>query len=350
MHDLSERELEVLTTIIETFVETALPVGSRTVSKRSCLDLSAASIRNTMADLTEKGLLEQPHTSAGRIPSSEAFRYYIDRLLASGRFKPADRESIKRAITGAGLEIGDVLKRAGELIATLSSQMAMVLAPGSTSARLTRIDFIPVGGAMVLVILVLEGGLIHKRLVQASQEPRPGELTRYANYLNELFHGRTLSEVRSHIMRELSGTRRELSRFFRTALELADQGLQDDDGPKLIVEGQYNLIAQPEFAELEKFRTLLGALQERTSMLDILDRSLEADGLHITLSGEAGLSRLDTVGNVGFITAPYGSPHNRGIIGVMGPVRMDYARLVPVVDLTAQILHRLLTERYETDR
>lgn len=342
---LSDRECEILATIIEAYISSAIPVASRAVAKRSRLNLSPASMRNVMADLTEKGLLEQPHTSAGRVPTAEAFRVYIDTMLPRPALSQDEQERISRVLSEAGLEIKDILRQAGRILSEHSHQVSMILAPRYSSVRWKQVEFLLVKNSLVLVILVLEGGIIQQKLIQVDEDLSADDLTKYANYLNELFVNRTVAEARAHILRELKGARERLSDLCGRALQLVSEAFEDSGSQELYVDGTAYILRQPDFADLKAMREMFDVLDDRSRLLDILDSVMESNCLCVTLGKETA---LQSAPDMSLVSSPYTiQGKSLGVISVMGPLRMDYARIVPMVDYMARILTDILQKRLE---
>jgi len=341
---LPDREREVLTTIIEAYIVTAAPVGSRTVSKQSHLGLSPASIRNIMADLTDEGYLEQPHTSAGRVPTARAFRFYLDEVMHERPLPDAQKQRIAAILSSAGLELSNILRQTSRLLSGLSLQVAMVVAPRHADTRWKRIDFSLLNPGLVMVILVLQGGLVRNRVIQTAVEVTADDLTAYANFLNDLFTDHTVSEVRARIESELHEAERTLNALYQRALMLARSAFERDavTDSEVIVDGTLNILSQPEFTDSEHVRGVIRVLEERTILLELLDKTASDWKTVVTIGGESDLSSLS---DLGIITAPYGTGP-LGAIGLIGPVRMDYATLVPVVNFTANALTRILDRHF----
>jgi len=343
---LLDREREVLTTIIEAYISSASPVGSRAVSKQSPLGLSPASIRNIMADLTEAGYLEQPHTSAGRIPTAKAFRFYLNEIMCLSPLPENHQRRITDNLTTVGLELGDLLRQASRLLSGLSLQVAMVIAPNHVGARWKRIDFSLLNPGLVLVLLVLQGGILRKRVIETSIEVTTDDLVSCANYLNHLFTDMTITEVRARLLRELDDAKRSLNALYLRALTMARSAFDQEREAvnEVIVDGTPNILSQPEFTDAEHMRELMRVLEERTILLELLDKTANELRTVITIGNESAQVAL---ADLGVITAPYGAgSHPLGAIGLIGPLRMDYAKLVPVVNFTASTLTRLLDRHF----
>lgn len=341
---LNEREIHILTSIIELYIETAEPVGSRTVSRRSGLGLSPASIRNVMADLTDKGFLEQPHTSAGRVPTARAFDFYLDRGHWPTTLPEAQRTAIIASLDEARGDISDLLRQACRLLSTISHQVCMVMTPVQSDVRWKRIDFVLIKPALVMVVLVLQGGLIQKKLVELDTPVTPDDLTRYANYLNDLFADKTVAQVRTHILAETARARSALSECFSQALRLARETVEVGDGRELFVEGALNILSQPEFSGRESIRHILQMLEERTQLLDILDKVVASGGVFFSLGQ---LDAEQGVPGLSLIARPYGAEGTPvGVIGLLGPMRMNYAGLMPAISCTAAAISDILLKRF----
>lgn len=343
---LSQREIDVLSTIIETHITTAAPVGSGAVAKSSRLRLSSASMRNIMSELTEKGFLSQPHTSAGRIPTPKAYRLYVDFVLQFSPPSPKNRKTVLQQLTEHGFEVDHILRKASGMVSSLSHQVAMVLAPEKNDVRWRRIDFSQLADKLVLVVLVLDGGMVRNRVVEVEHSVTTEELTVFSNYLNTHFTGLTLSEARTRIGRELKDTEIHLKKLCSHALHLARLAFTDmQEERELFVEGRVHVLEQAEFADTERLHSLLSLLEKRSRLLTLLDKTLQSNDVTITLGEE---SDQDCLGGYGMVAAPYGNDQGPlGVVSVIGPVRMDYAAVVPVVNCISQSLSTLLKHRFD---
>jgi heat-inducible transcriptional repressor len=338
---LTPRQHAVLTTIVDAYIDTARPVGSRAVSKASGLSLSPASMRNTMAELAEAGYLEQPHTSAGRVPTTKAFAHCFSSSPRPGALPDSEQRHIRDALGNAGAELTSVLRHCSRLLSDHARQMGMVLAPGGNDVRWKSIDFVLVRQRTALAVLVLEGGMVQNRLVEVDDAISRDDLTAYGNYLNHHYAGQTLSQARARILAELGSARRRL-RLYTRALALARDAFAAEGERDLFCDGALHLLGQPEFSDVQAMRELLHMLDDKKRLLELLERTMEAAGPRIGVAAaEPG------AGDYGLVSAPYGGPGApRGVIGVIGPLRMDYAKVVPVVDFTARMLTELLETRY----
>jgi len=336
---LSKRETAVLTAVVETYVETALPVSSQTLA--SGLGLSPASVRSAMAALTEKEYLRQPHTSAGRVPTVLAFRYYLDQVLTLGPLPRREQSRLHEHILPGEGDLTQVLRRAVRTLSSLTRQVCVIMAPRQDLARWRQIDFVLLRPGMIMAVLVMQGGLISNRLVQMDERLNADDLVHYGNYLNSLFEGRTTQEVRGEIERQLHKARKTLDAY-RRAWELAAQALAEEEQPEVFVGGASHLTDQPEFTELETIQELLRLIEERSRLLELLDKTSASQSVSVSLTQD-----MPGLGGCSLVASPYSAfSTNHGTLAVLGPVRMNYARIVPMVDFAAQILSQCLKSRF----
>jgi len=341
---LQEREREVLITILESYIKDAAPVGSRSVAKLSNLNLSPASIRNIMADLTDKGYLEQPHTSAGRVPTAQAFRFYLNAGMRPQPVGETEKRRIAANMGSAGMEIGAVLKQASKTLSDFSLQVGMVIAPRHADAMWKRIEFALIKPGLVMTILILQGGMVLQRLIVASKDVTGDDLVKYGNYLNHMFQDLTVAEVRAKLAAEVKRAEKRLGEMYLDALRLAMEAFQGENAPELIVDGAANILAHPEFSDITHMREVLSVLEERSRLLELLDKTMDEFKTVIIIGEESDMAGLS---DFGMISSPYGSKERPlGAVGLLGPLRMDYAKLVPVVNYTAAILTKMLDRNF----
>lgn len=341
---LDKRETEILTAVVEIYVDTAQPVGSQTIAVKRQTSLSPASLRTTMASLTSKGYLHQPHTSAGRVPTILAFRYYLDQVLKLCPLPRRDQSRLQEHILPGEGELPQVLRRAAQAMATLTRQVCVIMAPRPDLARWRQIDFVLLRPGMIMAVLVMHGGLISNRLVQMDEDMSADDLVYYGNYLNSLFEGRTTQEVRTEILRQLHSVQKTLDAS-RRAWELAARAIADEDQPEVFIGGASHIAGHPEFTELDTIQQLLRLIEERSRLLELLDKTTKSQSISVSLGQDvAGLAGCSLV------ASPYSAfafPHGtQGTLAVLGPVRMNYARIMPMVDFAAQILSQCLKSRF----
>lgn len=350
---LSERQRDILQAILEDYIATAEPVGSRSLTKRNrSIDLSPATVRNAMADLEELGLLSQPHASAGRIPTPLAFRVYVERLAQRGRISQKERELIQ-AITPHNEEerrdIHHILQDAGRVLSSVSRHAALVLLPNLDDVVFEHIEFVPVREDAVLAVFVAKSGLIQNQLIKVNFRVDRDELTRMSNYLNSVLGGKTLSEVRAEIVRSMRDEQSAADSLMRHALLLGERALAPPREPDMLVEGERTFLDQPEFADINKLRQLLRAFEEKTMLLRLLEaasiRPIDANAAdssetRVILGIEGSVKELK---DLALVTSTYASEEGlQGRVGVVGPTRMDYSRMIPLVELTADALSQSL--------
>ena len=342
IHELTERSQEIFRHIVEAYVDTGEPIGSRTLSRRLNGSLSPATIRNVMADLEDAGLLFAPHTSAGRMPTESGLRLFVDGLLEVGNLSPEERAAIDRQCEGVERSTEELLTEVTGLLSGLSSCAGLVLAPKSEVA-LKHIEFVALTPGRALVVLVAENGVVENRVLEVPTGMTPSTLTRAANYLNARLPGRTLDEARALIQRELDEHTAQLDDLTErvVAAGLATWA-GDSAGGMLIVRGQANLLKDVSgLSDLERIRHLFDLLETKKDLMRLLELSQVAEGVKIFIGAESelfGLSGCST------ILAPMSNKDSCfvGAIGVIGPTHVNYARIIPMVDYTAKVVGRLI--------
>ena len=340
---LDPRSAAVLREIVEQYVETGDPVGSRTLSRRLPLNLSPATIRNVMADLTEAGLLFAPHTSAGRLPTDLGLRLFVDGLLQFGELAEEDREAIGAALAPSGRSLEDTLAEASSLLSGLSAAAGLVLAPKGEGA-LRHIEFVPLGSGRALVVLVNADGQVENRVIDIPPGVPPSALQQAGNYLNaRLGGGRALAELRRSVAEEMAADRTYLDAL---SAQVVEAGLAtwtgEGRGGSLIVRGQAKLLADvTQIENLAAIQRLFERLEAQETMLRLLELAERSEGVRIFIGAENGLFGQS---GVAMVVAPARNAGGRivGAIGVIGPTRINYGRIIPVVDYTARVIGRLL--------
>lgn len=342
---LSERSRAILRQIVDSYLETGEPVGSRNLSRVLPMALSPASIRNVMSDLEHAGLIYAPHTSAGRLPTQSGLRMFVDGLLEVGDLSIEERRSIEAQIAvRRSKPIDQVLSEAGEMISGLSHCAGVVLAEKQT-ARLKHIDFVPLEPTKALVVLVDEDQNVENRLIALPAGLPPSALTEAANYLNAQIRGLTIAEARALVEAELSQARAELDKLTQKVIKagLAEWSGSLDDRKSLIVRGQGNLLKDlTAIDDLERIRQLFDDLESKRDLVQILGLAEQGDGVRIFIGSE---NKLFSLSGSSLIVAPFRDGERKvvGVLGVIGPTRLNYARIIPMVDYTARLVSRVLT-------
>jgi heat-inducible transcriptional repressor len=343
MEFLGERHTWVLKTIVARYIITGEPVGSRIVAKTSGLNLSPATIRSLMLDLEEQGYLLQPHTSAGRLPTPKGFRYYVDRILPIQELGRSMQQQIQEAFLPPAQEPQELLRQASRVLSMVSGHPALVLGPRPQGMRLKHIQFISLSEDGVLTVLVSQDNQVQTRFVRTETRLPQEMLDRFSRYLNELCQNLTLGESRHQILVKMEEEKSLFDKMLSQALSLSRQALQNDEEEELYIEGTSHILDYPEFsADVEKIRSIFKAFEEKHHLIMLLDQTMAAQGVQIIISPEEHFPEMQ----LSLVASSYGSqPTPLGSLGVIGPMRMDYARLVPIVQYTASMVTELFTKR-----
>ena len=341
LSELDARARDIFRRIVETYLETGEPVGSRTIS-RGGIQLSPASIRNTMQDLAELGLLGAPHTSAGRLPTHAGLRLFVDGLLEVGDVGEEDRRSIEARLSAHGRNFDEALNEASAILSGLAGGAGVVVSP-VRDAGVKHVEFVSLGEDQALAIMVFDDGLVENRLMRRPAGVTPVALQEASNFLNTRLKGKTLSEAKIDVAAELARARRELD---EAAAKLIEDGLAawsggEGESRALIVRGRANLLSGSTAVDLDRVRMLFDDLEQKEQLIGLLDDVRDAQGVRIFIGAE---TRLFSLSGSALIAAPYMSGRQKvlGAIGVIGPARLNYARIIPLVDYTAKALGRLM--------
>ncbi len=343
---LNERAQHLLRVLVESYIRDGQPVGSRSLSRESGLQLSSATIRNVMADLEELGFVASPHTSAGRIPTDKGYRFFVDSLLKVQPLEAAAVAEIERQFEAVRDSGKDLVSTVSQLLSSVTRLAGVVTLPRATQASITQIEFVGLSENRVLVVLVYGEREVQNRIIQLERHYSPDELRRASNFLNDQFRGRSLDEVRQEILRQLSETRAHMNQAMVDAISMAQHVFEagaPDGELEYVIKGETNLMSLAELSSVERLRRLFEAFNEKRDFLHLLDHSLRAEGVQIFIGHESGYRILD---DCSVVTAPYGSPGSAfGVLGVIGPTRMAYERVIPIVDMTAKLLGAALNSR-----
>lgn len=337
---LSERAQHFLKVLIERYIREGQPVGSRTLAKDAGMELSPATIRNVMADLEEMGLVVSPHTSAGRVPTVSGYRMFVDSLMTLQPPSEWEQNSMREELTGP-LDAARLVGAASRLLSGITRMAGVVMLPRHERVAYRQIELMTLTHARVLAILITSEGEVHNRIIQLQRTYSPSQLEQAANYLNQRFGGQDMREVRRLLVDEIRATREGMDQLMRQAIELAGQLVQGEEGrDELLVAGQTNLMGFGDLANLERLKQLFDAFTNKTEILHLLDQCIRAEGVQIFIGDESGYALL---GDCSLVTAPYTEDERViGVLGVIGPTRMDYQRVVPIVDVTAKLLSAAL--------
>lgn len=343
MELLGERDTWVLKSVVAQYIVTGEPVGSRTVAKTSGLNLSPATIRNLMLDLEEEGYLRQPHTSAGRLPTPKGFRYYVDHILPVQELGRSMQQQIQEAFTSPAHEPQDLFRQASRVLSLATGHPALLLAPRPQGMRLKHMQFISLSEDGVLTILVSQDNQVQTRFVRTEHRFSQEVLDRFSRYLNELCQNLTLGESRQAILGKMEEEKSLFDKMISQALNLSRQVLQNDEEEELYIEGTSHILDYPEItADVDKIRSIFKAFEEKHHLVLLLDQTMAAQGVQIIISPEEHFPEMQ----LSLVASSYGAQDTQlGSLGVIGPMRMDYARLVPIVRYTAAMVTDLLTKR-----
>lgn len=339
---LDQRSSHLLKVLIDRYLSDGLPVGSRTLSKESGLELSPATIRNVVSDLEELGLVQSPHTSAGRIPTEHGLRLFVDTML---RIEPvADKrvkELQKKLIPGQ--ETRELMASASNLLSDLTQLAGVVTLPSTSQQKLRQIEFLPLSDKRILAILVVSDQDVQNRILHTDRDYSMDELVKVGNYLTRLFAGQGIEDVRKSILEEMKAARETMDRLMMDAIQIADKTFSHSDKKDYVMAGQNNLMGVSELSDTRKLRQIFDAFNEKKQMLNLLDGAINAEGIQIFIGEESGYQLLD---ECSVITAPYQVDGSMvGVLGVIGPTRMAYDRVIPIVDLTAKLLGSALKQK-----
>lgn len=337
MNDLGNRAKKVLHAVVTEYLGSGEAVGSKTITRRYNFDVSPATVRSVMGELEELGLLRHPHASAGRVPTERGLRYYVDSLLRVRGLSGAEKEGIQNHFVGAS-DVGDVVERARDVLREMSHLTVVVQAPRIDSDTISHLEFVKLREDQLLAVIATSAGNVQNKAVQIDFSLESGELERINNYLRELVAGRTLAEIRARVAAELEDERTRHDQVKARALGLASVAVPEHHRASLIVDGQSNILSVAE--SVDGARTLLRALEEKEFILKLLDRTLQAPGICVFIGAEANLADLT---DVSVVTAPYGEENRPvGTIGVIGPSRINYAKVISLVDFTADVITKAL--------
>lgn len=334
---LNPRAENLLKILIERYISDGQPVGSRTLAKELDNELSPATIRNVMADLEEMGLIRAPHTSAGRIPTPLGYRVFVDTML---KVRPLDENEVRQLEGGltARPDSGQLMESASSLLSQVTRMAGIVMVPRQEQTELRQIEFLQLSGNRVLAILVTRDGGVHNRIIVTERAYAPSELVEAANYFNEAYTGRSLSEVKQKLLAAMQQDTDAMQRAMRTAMAMARQMFSDtaESEPGLLVRGESNLLDMPGLGDLRKLRRLFDTFNTKRDLLHLLDQCLRSNGVQIFIGEESGYQALE---ECSVVAAPYQVDGRIvGMLGVVGPTRMPYEHVISIVDVTARLL------------
>lgn len=338
---LDERAQTLLRLLVDKYIREGQPVGSRTLSREAGLDLSPATIRNIVSDLEELGFVKSPHTSAGRVPTSKGYRFFVDTLIKLTPLRGDELKRFSESLNEASGGPQSLALSVSNLLSAVTSLAGIVTVPRRAQTALRQIEFLPLSGHRVLAILVINDREVQNKILNVSRDFGTDELKRASNYLNEHCGGRSLSDIRELLLAELKRTRASMNAAMVEAIEMAQKVFPEaEPAPEFVVAGETNLMGLHQVGDVETLKGLFEAFGRQRDILHLLDQSMNADGVQIFIGHESGYELLDSYS---IVAAPYTTEDDTmGVLGVIGPTRMAYERVIPIVDVTAKLLGRAL--------
>lgn len=337
---ITERMKQILRMVVEDYTLTGEPVGSRTIARKSSLNLSPATIRNIMADLEEAGLLAQPHTSAGRVPTVKGLRFYVDYILDVVELSPEERRFIRSQYEGRQVEPADLFRETSRILSSSSHYLGVVWAPRLSVVMLQHIEFVKLKKHLVLVILVSTTGMVHNRLIEIEDDFTQAELDHFSDYLNGFVAGRPLHLVRETLLEQMKADKTAYDHLLDQALKLGEKAFAFPDETDIFIEGRGNILKEPEFASISRMTDLFRAFEEKATMVKLLDKVMNPKGVQIAIGSENEVQEME---ECSLVVSTYGYRGEvLGALGVIGPRRMNYSRVIPIVDYTARVLSEIL--------
>ncbi|UCB51554.1 MAG: heat-inducible transcription repressor HrcA [Candidatus Zixiibacteriota bacterium] len=338
--NLSERERLVLRSLINHYITTAEPVGSRAVAQKYRLGISPATVRSTMQDLEEMGLITHPHTSAGRVPTDKGYRLYVDSMMGPEALTASEEDRIRREICADYAAVEDILEQTATVLATVSKQLVVTIAPRFDKGVLNSVNLIPVAEKKILVILAVKHGLVRTVLLEAESSVDVKSLEKTADVLNEKLSGLTLGEIKESIDLRLKETSPADARLIKLFLDSTDSLLDFTEPDQMHLGGTTNIVDQPEFRDREKLRSLIEVLEEKKLLAELVSAKGIKEGISITIGKEMERGEMQSCS---LVTSPYRAGKVRGTIGIIGPTRMRYSKLASMVEYAAKLLSDVLS-------
>jgi heat-inducible transcriptional repressor len=333
--DLPERKRQVLYAVVHDFIVSAEPVGSTQVAKKKGINLSPATVRTVMAELEERGFLARPHTSSGRVPTDAGYRFYVDQLMKLRPLTSHEQTEIRSRVESGNLDMNEILKDACRFVADRANQAGIVMAPRTEERSLQHLQFVALKGNLALAVLVSSSGIVENKILELDRPAAQNELDRMHNYLNDHFAGKAMGTIRRDILLEMKRVQTQYDELLTRALLLGEKAFSDGH-PEVHIEGQSHLFSVPEFADVDKMQLILRTLEEKTQIVRLLDQCLASPGVKIFIGEEIATPEVN---GLTLITSAYSdSEGNPGILGVIGPKRIDYARIVPLVEFTSHMV------------
>ena len=336
----SQRARRILSAIVDKYIQEGIPIGSKSLSLADEIGLSPASIRHVMSDLEELGFIASPYTSSGRVPTSKGYRFFIDSLLKLQPVEAKELERIKKRVNTNESNSRELAISVSNTLSAITKLAGIVTIPKQQVIRLKEIDFIQLSEKRILAIIVMNETEVENRILQMKRDYSKDELQQASNYLNTHYKGRSLSYIKKHLINEMIETKESVNSLMSDLIDIADKVLDFDESEEYIVAGQRRLMDFHELSDIKKLRQLFDAFREKQQLLELLDKSMSTDGIQIFIGEESGYQMFD---NCTLITSPYTTEEGAiGVLGVIGPTRIAYQKVIPIVDITAKLLGKSL--------
>ncbi len=342
--EFQERNKRVLQAVIDSYIASGAPIGSTVLVKKYDFGVSSATLRNIMAELEELGYLTHPHTSAGRIPTDLGYRYYIDSLISIEKDADDFGDQLRQAPPLHGDDLHELMEEASRFLASLSQCTGVVVAPSEPEVKYKHIEFLRLGGSRVLIIFVTETGIVQNKLIELDESIRQQDLNQFSNYLVGELERFSLTEVRQRLIDKMQEDKLVFTQLMDETLR-ASQEVQDRENEKVYIGGASRMLENPEFATVDKMRSLFKAFEDKYTLLRLLDRSVAAEGIKVFIGSENPFFEIQGCSIV--VSSYQASPNVVGTLGVIGPTRMQYKQVIQVVDYTSKLLSKLLGERFQ---
>lgn len=341
--DLNERSLYLLKSLVERYIQDGQPVGSRALSKDSNLKLSPATIRNVMADLEDMGLIHSPHTSAGRVPTVSGYRLFVDSLLTVKPLGSKELDQLQSSLLADSDKASDVVSKASRLLSDVTKMAGVVTLPRREVVTLRHIEFLPMSNTRVLVIFVTDGEEVHNKIIDTQKKYNAVELQQAANYLNSIYAGLSLSDIRDSVIRDMESDRERVNQGMIDAINMAQLTFSQQPKDDYVLSGETNLMGFSELSDMDHLKQLFEAFSNKRGVIHLLDQCLSTEGVQIFIGEESGYKAFD---HCSLVTAPYFVDDRViGVLGVIGPTRMAYEKVIPFVDVTAKLLGSALNSK-----
>jgi heat-inducible transcriptional repressor len=340
--DMKQRSRQILVAAVDLYIREGFPVGSRTMTEQFDFGVSPATIRSIMAELEEGGFLSQPHTSAGRIPTEKGYRFYVDGLISERGGFPEGPISIEEGrLTAKRDDLNELLRETSQLLSLMSHYAGIVLAPDISYDLLKRLEIVKLRDGQFLVIVITQDGILYNRVIEMDEDLGQDDLDRMARFLNAEFAGLNLHEVRRRLLHGMEQDKNLYDRMMQKVIELGQRAMRMEPESEFFLGGASNILELPDFADHEAMKALFSAFEEKAVIVKLLNRCLEAEGVNVVIGSEI---RNQSMGNCSVVTARYRHGHTLGTLGIIGPQRMAYSRIIPLVEHTANVLTRVLNQ------